>query len=126
MLPSRKLSVALTGFLVALWRGVEVDAFAVPVHRTTHITRPPTSVPAAAGEASAAAVESSAEGQTEDLPQALIFDCDGVLADTERDGHRPAFNAAFKIKDLGKHRTHDDVTRGVERSAYCCTAPGSA
>jgi HAD superfamily hydrolase (TIGR01509 family) len=25
----------------------------------------------------------------------LIFDCDGVLADTERDGHRPAFNQAF-------------------------------
>jgi HAD superfamily hydrolase (TIGR01509 family) len=27
--------------------------------------------------------------------QALIFDVDGTLADTERDGHRPAFNAAF-------------------------------
>jgi HAD superfamily hydrolase (TIGR01509 family) len=26
---------------------------------------------------------------------ALIFDCDGVLADTERDGHRPAFNDSF-------------------------------
>ena len=26
---------------------------------------------------------------------ALIFDCDGVLADTERDGHRPACNATF-------------------------------
>jgi len=25
----------------------------------------------------------------------LIFDCDGVLADTERDGHRVAFNATF-------------------------------
>jgi HAD superfamily hydrolase (TIGR01509 family) len=25
----------------------------------------------------------------------LIFDCDGVLADTERDGHRPAFNETF-------------------------------
>lgn len=28
--------------------------------------------------------------------RALIFDCDGVLADTERDGHRPAFNQAFE------------------------------
>lgn len=28
--------------------------------------------------------------------QALIFDVDGTLADTERDGHRPAFNAAFR------------------------------
>lgn len=26
---------------------------------------------------------------------ALLFDCDGVLADTERDGHRVAFNRAF-------------------------------
>ena len=26
---------------------------------------------------------------------ALIFDCDGVLAETERDGHRVAFNRAF-------------------------------
>lgn len=28
-------------------------------------------------------------------PQALIFDVDGTLADTERDGHRVAFNRAF-------------------------------
>lgn len=27
---------------------------------------------------------------------ALIFDCDGVLADTERDGHRVAFNRTFR------------------------------
>jgi len=27
--------------------------------------------------------------------KAIIFDCDGVLADTERDGHRVAFNRAF-------------------------------
>jgi HAD superfamily hydrolase (TIGR01509 family) len=26
---------------------------------------------------------------------ALIFDCDGVLSDTERDGHLPAFNRTF-------------------------------
>lgn len=34
--------------------------------------------------------------------EAILFDCDGVLADTERDGHRPAFNQAFseeKISD---------------------------
>ena len=28
--------------------------------------------------------------------KALIFDCDGVLVDTEKDGHRVAFNMAFK------------------------------
>ncbi len=33
--------------------------------------------------------------------QALIFDVDGTLADTERDGHRVAFNAAFKEAALG-------------------------
>jgi HAD superfamily hydrolase (TIGR01509 family) len=27
---------------------------------------------------------------------ALVFDCDGVLADTERDGHRVAFNQMFR------------------------------
>ena len=27
--------------------------------------------------------------------KALIFDCDGVLVDTERDGHRVAFNKTF-------------------------------
>ena len=31
---------------------------------------------------------------------ALIFDCDGVLADTEKDGHLPAFNDAFAEFDL--------------------------
>lgn len=29
------------------------------------------------------------------LLEAVIFDVDGTLADTERDGHRPAFNDAF-------------------------------
>ena len=28
--------------------------------------------------------------------EALLFDVDGTLADTERDGHRPAFNRAFE------------------------------
>lgn len=32
--------------------------------------------------------------------KALIFDCDGVLADTERDGHRVAFNRAFAERGL--------------------------
>jgi HAD superfamily hydrolase (TIGR01509 family) len=30
------------------------------------------------------------------MTKALIFDCDGVLAETERDGHRVAFNAMFE------------------------------
>jgi len=32
--------------------------------------------------------------------QALIFDVDGTLADTERNGHRPAFNKAFAAAGL--------------------------
>ena len=35
--------------------------------------------------------------------KALIFDCDGVLVDTERDGHRVAFNQAFRDFDLSVH-----------------------
>ena len=37
---------------------------------------------------------------------AVIFDVDGTLAETERDGHRPAFNAAFAAHGL-------DITWGV-------------
>jgi HAD superfamily hydrolase (TIGR01509 family) len=33
-----------------------------------------------------------------DRLRALIFDCDGVLAETERDGHRIAFNRTFAAK----------------------------
>ena len=33
--------------------------------------------------------------------EALLFDVDGTLADTERDGHRVAFNAAFAEAGLG-------------------------
>lgn len=34
------------------------------------------------------------------LPAALIFDVDGTLAETERDGHRVAFNRAFEEMGL--------------------------
>ncbi len=38
-------------------------------------------------------------GHTKEVAmKAIIFDCDGVLADTERDGHRVAFNKAFAEK----------------------------
>jgi len=53
--------------------------------------------------------------------QALIFDVDGTLAETERDGHRVAFNAAFKAAGLNWHWDTDvygellTVTGGKER-----------
>jgi len=45
---------------------------------------------------------------------ALIFDCDGVLADTERDGHRPAFNETFAEVGLPVHIL-DDVLKRLRR-----------
>jgi HAD superfamily hydrolase (TIGR01509 family) len=36
---------------------------------------------------------------------ALIFDCDGVLAETDRDGHLPAFNQTFAEFGLPLHWT---------------------
>jgi len=56
--------------------------------------------------------------------RALIFDVDGTLANTERDGHRPAFNAAFAEVGLPWHwdetfyGTLLDVTGGKERIRY--------
>ena len=35
--------------------------------------------------------------------KAVIFDCDGVLVDTERDGHRVAFNRAFEAMGVDSH-----------------------
>lgn len=35
-----------------------------------------------------------------DYPEAILFDCDGVLCETERDGHRVTFNMTFKEKGL--------------------------
>ncbi|KAL2932705.1 CBBY-like protein [Bienertia sinuspersici] len=35
------------------------------------------------------------------LPAALLFDCDGVLVDTEKDGHRVSFNDTFTERGLG-------------------------
>ncbi|KAJ8536558.1 hypothetical protein K7X08_034959 [Anisodus acutangulus] len=35
------------------------------------------------------------------FPKALLFDCDGVLVDTEKDGHRISFNDTFAEKELG-------------------------
>lgn len=56
--------------------------------------------------------------------RAIIFDVDGTLANTERDGHRPAFNAAFAEVGLSWHwdeafyGTLLDVAGGMERIRY--------
>ena len=57
---------------------------------------------------------------------ALIFDVDGTLADTERDGHLPAFNAAFSEAGLPwvwDERLYGEllaVTGGKERIRHYC------
>lgn len=61
------------------------------------------------------------------MTRALIFDCDGVLVDTERAGHLPAFNALFA--DLGLPTRWDEAeyarllktTGGKERMATLLT-----
>jgi len=56
--------------------------------------------------------------------KAVIFDVDGTLADTERDGHRPAFNAAFADAGLSWHWDAAlygellEVTGGKERISH--------
>jgi len=56
--------------------------------------------------------------------QALLFDVDGTLADTERDGHRMAFNAAFREYgldwdwDVALYGKLLAVTGGKERMQY--------
>ena len=60
---------------------------------------------------------------------ALIFDCDGVLADTERDGHLPAFNRTFAEFGLPVRWSEDEyadklrIGGGKERMASLLT-PG--
>ena len=56
--------------------------------------------------------------------RALIFAVDGTLANTERDGHRPAYNAAFKEVGLSWHWDEKfygsllKICGGLERLRY--------
>jgi len=56
--------------------------------------------------------------------KALIFDCDGVLVDTERDGHRVAFNKAFAQRgfhiewDIELYGKLLEIAGGKERMRY--------
>ena len=61
------------------------------------------------------------------MTRALILDCDGVLADTERNGHLPAFNQTFAEFGVPVHWTDDDyrekvlIGGGKERMASLLT-----
>jgi len=56
--------------------------------------------------------------------KAVIFDCDGVLVDTERDGHRVAFNRAFAVQGFDFEWSVDEyaellkVAGGKERMRH--------
>jgi len=56
--------------------------------------------------------------------KAVIFDCDGVLVDTERDGHRVAFNRAFSAQgcsfqwDVDEYAELLRVAGGKERMRH--------
>ena len=58
---------------------------------------------------------------------ALIFDCDGVLADTERYGHLPAFNQTFREFNLPVEWSEEEygvklkIAGGKERMASLLT-----
>jgi HAD superfamily hydrolase (TIGR01509 family) len=58
---------------------------------------------------------------------ALFFDCDGVLADTERHGHLPAFNETFEQEGLPVRWSDDEYAEklliggGKERMASLLT-----
>jgi HAD superfamily hydrolase (TIGR01509 family) len=61
---------------------------------------------------------------------ALLFDCDGVLADTERYGHLPAFNLMFEEFGVPAHWSADEYAEklkiggGKERMASLFAEPG--
>ena len=61
------------------------------------------------------------------MVKALIFDCDGVIADTERFGHLPAFNQTFEEFGLPVRWTEEEygvklkIAGGKERMASLLT-----
>ena len=69
-------------------------AFLLPSPHSSSLLQRPQQRPHAAARTSGQTTMKAGAGW------ALLFDCDGVLADTERDGHRPAFNLAFKQKGI--------------------------
>ena len=64
------------------------------------------------------------------LPAAVVFDVDGTLAETERDGHRVAFNEAFAQHgvdlrwEIERYRELMVVTGGRQRVAYALRREG--
>lgn len=49
---------------------------------------------------------SASASEASTLPSALLFDCDGVLVDTEKDGHRISFNDTFQEVGIIQQSRH--------------------
>jgi HAD superfamily hydrolase (TIGR01509 family) len=64
------------------------------------------------------------------MSKALLFDCDGVLGDTERYGHLPAFNQMWQELGVPWRWSEEEYGRklkiggGKERMASCFSEPG--
>jgi len=76
--------------------------------------------PALPTRASQRATSISGLRSTEAKLSAILFSCDGVLVDSERDGHRVALNEAMKAKGFKKECSVDDYgkllsARGEDR-----------
>ncbi|HEU0257743.1 MAG TPA: HAD hydrolase-like protein, partial [Microbacteriaceae bacterium] len=48
------------------------------------------------------------------ISRLIIFDCDGVLADTERAGHLPAFNRTFEEFGVPIHWSDAEYAQRVK------------
>ena len=66
----------------------------------------------AAGRRVDAHLRQRRQGRVSRVP-ALIFDCDGVLADTERYGHLPAFNQTFAAFGIPVHWSDAEYAQKV-------------
>ncbi len=80
--------------------------------RASGIARPAAPAPSKPLRASPASsprssVAAAASLRNVDQPQALLFDCDGVLLESEAVGHRNSFNAAFKEEEALRPDEHE-------------------
>jgi hypothetical protein len=85
-------------------------AFAPPAATATR--QPPRSTDFSLGALRAAA-DAGGGGGGKSL-EAILFDCDGVLADTERDGHRVSFNIAFEASGIDEAWEEDRYGKLLE------------
>ena len=106
----RLTKIMIVPFLLTLLPS-PAATFIAPIPLVTHshshstIAKPYTSPSPLLAQASASAPATL---------EAILFDCDGVLADTERDGHRLAFNIAFRDNDIDEEWSEERYGKLLE------------